>query len=129
MDKPKTSFTKDQCLEYAKRLHAKIEEPKADLLIQQARNKTSKDVPLNVFAHKAQIQLQLHMQKAQDELYAELGGIEYSDFLRKCEEFKLDQTEEYKAIVEKQKENIKAIIVGQSEQNEWTKGTAEKKND
>ena len=35
---PKTSLTKQTCLEYTRKMLAKIDEPKANLLIQQAHN-------------------------------------------------------------------------------------------
>lgn len=53
-------FTKEKCLEYAKKLHAKIAVPKADLLIRQARNMTTKEVPWSVFGHQANQELAHH---------------------------------------------------------------------
>jgi hypothetical protein len=44
-------FTREKCLKYAEKLHAKIAEPKADLLMRQARNMTTKEVPWSVFGH------------------------------------------------------------------------------
>ena len=45
--------TREGCLEYAKKLHAKVERPKAELLVRQARNMKDGAVPRSVFAHQA----------------------------------------------------------------------------
>lgn len=70
------------------------------------------------------------MLKAQDELFAELS-IEYDDYLRKSEELKLENSAEYKAIVDNQRENIKNIIMSNApaDNQESEKTDSEKKND
>ena len=45
--------TREGCLEYAKKLHAKVERPKAELLVRQARNMKDGAVPRSIFAHQA----------------------------------------------------------------------------
>ena len=52
--------TKEGCLEYATKLHAKIEGPKANLLVRQASNMKDGEVPRTIFAHRAQQELQMH---------------------------------------------------------------------
>ena len=37
-------------------------------------------------------------------------GVEYEDYLKKLDEFELEKSEEYKAIVEASKDNMRAII-------------------
>jgi len=70
------------------------------------------------------------MLKAQDELFAELS-IEYDDYLRKAEELKLENSAEYKAIVDTQRENIKNIILSNApaDNDKSEKTDSEKKND
>lgn len=103
--------TKEGCLEYSRKLWEKIERPKAELLIRQARNMKQEEVPRSVFAHRAQIELQMHQLKAYDELYLETGeGVEYEDYVKKSEEFKTEQSPEYKAIEEASKDRMRAII-------------------
>ena len=108
--------TKEGCLEYAKRLQEKIERPKADLLIRQARNIKDGEVPRTVFSHRAQIELQMVQVKAQDEIFLETGeGVEYEDYQKKSEEFETERSQEFKAIVEASKDRMRAIITESAE--------------
>jgi len=107
-----TEVSKEDCLAYAKKLHMSLVEPKALLLLQQARNNSQEEVPRSVFAHRAQQQLSLHQLKAQDTLYL-LMGIEYEDYQRKTLEFGVEESAEYGTIVGESKEAIRAIINAQ----------------
>ena len=71
-----------------------VDEPKAMLLLSQARNKMNADIPKSVFAHRAQLQLQLVQLKAQDQIFLELG-VEYDDYLKMFMEHELEGTEEF----------------------------------
>ena len=45
-------FTRDDCLDYVKKLHTKMDVAKSDLLLRQARNmKKDFEVPRALFAH------------------------------------------------------------------------------
>ena len=44
-------FNKEKVLEYARKFYSKITKPKADLLIRQAMNRSSQEVPWTIFAH------------------------------------------------------------------------------
>ena len=88
-----------------------------------------------MFAHHAQQQLALHQFKAQDLLFFEMQ-VEYEDYLRKADELNLEKTPEYQAIVEDQKNAIRAILTSQAseevpEADEANAGktVTEKKND
>ena len=53
LDESNPLSTREGCLEYAEKLHAKIERPKAELLIRQASNMKDGKVPRSIFAHQA----------------------------------------------------------------------------
>ena len=68
--------------------------------------------------------------KAKDELWIEMDGIEYDDYLKKVGELKLEDDDEYKAVIEKSKENMRSIIKHHHVQKEGEeKDQADKKND
>lgn len=46
-------ITKEKVLEYGKKFYGKIAAPKADLLLRQARNKTTREIPWSIFGHQA----------------------------------------------------------------------------
>ena len=102
-------FTREKCLIYAQKLHTKIAEPKADLLIKQARNMTTKEVPWSVFGHQAHQDLAYHQLKGQDEMFLEMA-IEYEDYLKRLTELDLEESEDYKTIVEAFKDRIRELI-------------------
>lgn len=84
--------TREGCLEYATRIQTKIEVPKANLLVRQARNMKDEKLVRSIFAHRAQQELQMHQLQAQDELWLETcngssAGVEYEDYLKKSAEF------------------------------------------
>ena len=97
--------------------------PRAFLLLQQARNRTTEAMPRNVFAYRAQQQLALHQTKIQDEIYLE-NGIEYEEYQRKSLQMKFEDSAQFKKIVEDQKEAVRAVITSNAE-----KTTSDKKND
>ena len=107
---PKTELTKEICFKYTKKMLDKIDGPKAELLIRQARNMKEKTQPVTIFAHQAQQEMTFVQLKARDELYIEMDGVEYEVYLKKVEQLKLEETEEYKEIVEASKANMRAII-------------------
>ena len=68
--------------------------------------------------------------KAKDELWIEMDGIEYDDYLKKVGELKLEDDDEYKAVIEASKENMRSIIKQHHVQKEGEeKDQADKKND
>ena len=57
----------------------------------------------------------MHQLRTQDEIWLETRrtskpGIEYEDYLKKCAEFQIHASEEYKAKVEASKDRMRAII-------------------
>ena len=114
---PVKEFTKEDCLKYSEKLQGKIEGPKAQLLIKQARNTSNRKVPIGVFAHRAQQELQLYNLQAQDELFLEME-VEHEEYLRKMEDYKVDETEEFRAIHIASKDRMRAIILKENQEKE-----------
>ena len=100
----------NDCLTYAKKINMAMVMPRALLLLQQARNKSTEAIPRSVFAYRAHQQLELYQKQAHDELYLELG-IEYEDYVRGIQHHKIEDREEYKKILEEQRDAIRQEIM------------------